>query len=306
VRNATWIIASLLLTGCQPRTEPKPTPDPAPSAKSDPGLPDPAAFSAWPKATDRPVHVGPALWALCRGPTPDEARKRGAEAATHGPHAESIVVRVSPEALEPFRAGKTLPIGASVVKEKYKDGLGTMGAYAVMVKREAGYDPPGGDWEYAYVTLTPERKVTRGRLTKCADCHASAKQSDYLFRSYGEQIPDADPLPGFIAYLKHGGIVLEKAPGRSGQWRIAGRPPEQHYEVVVDFKTFPQSTTASQMETDLLQTNLAFQLNAPARLAMSFPGLQGLPGEDRKDMPDPDTLPVCRELRRLFKTYKGR
>jgi hypothetical protein len=64
--------------------------------------------------------------------------------------------------------------------------------------------------------------------------------------------------------------------------------------------------TASQMETELLQTNLAFQLNAPARLAMSFPGLQGLSGEDRRDMPDADKLTVCKELQRLFKSYRGR
>jgi hypothetical protein len=215
-------------------------------------------------------------------------------------------VRVSPEAFEAFRAGDPLPVGASVVKEKYEDGPETMGEYAVMVKRGAGYDPPGGDWEYAYVTLAPERRVIRGRLAECAGCHASAKQTDYLFRSYGEQVSDADPSPDFLAHLKQAGIVLEKAPGRSGQWRVAGRPPGQHYEVVVDFKTFPPSMTASQMETELLQTNLAFQLNAPARLAMSFPGLQGLPGEDRRDMPDADTVPVCKELQRLFKSYRGR
>lgn len=55
-----------------------------------------------------------------------------------------------------------------------------------MVKREAGYDPGGGDWEYAYVSLVPEREVSRGRMARCANCHASAKSRDYLFRSYGD------------------------------------------------------------------------------------------------------------------------
>jgi hypothetical protein len=95
-------------------------------------------------------------------------------------------VRVSPEAIAPFREGKRLPTGAVVVKEKYADELasGPLYAYAVMVKREAGYYPEGGDWEYEYVTLVPERKVARGQLTDCAACHASAKDRDYLFRSY--------------------------------------------------------------------------------------------------------------------------
>ena len=182
MRRARWTIAVFLIAGCQPG----PTPDPASSVKSDPNLPAPAAFASWPKVTNKPVEVGPALWALCREPSPEEDRRREEQSAPHGPHAGSIVVRVSPEAIDPFRAGKTLPVGSSVIKEKYKDGLETMDAYAVMVKREAGYDPAGGDWEYAYVTLAPERKVTRGRLTECSGCHASAKQGDYLFRSYGE------------------------------------------------------------------------------------------------------------------------
>jgi hypothetical protein len=96
-------------------------------------------------------------------------------------------VRVSPEAIVPFREGKPLPTEAVVVKEKYANGLATgpLHEYAVMIKREAGYDPAGGDWEYAYVTLVPERKVARGQLAECAGCHASAKEHDFLFRSYG-------------------------------------------------------------------------------------------------------------------------
>lgn len=307
MRNSRWITAVVLVAGCSGTiTGPQDSPGPTPPAKTEPELPTPAVFADWPKATDKPVHVGPALWVLCRMPTPKEAGEREAEAAAHGPHAGTIVVRTSPEAIEAFRAGEPLPIGAAVIKEKYKDGSETMGEYAVMVKREAGYDPPGGDWEYAYATLAPERKVARGRLGECAGCHASAKPTDYLFRSYGEVKPDPDPGPDFIAYLGRAGIVLEKAPGSPGQWRVAGRPAEQHYEVVVDFKKFPPRATIEQMEADLLRTNLAFRLNAPARLAMSFPGLQGLPGEDRRDFPDPGMLPVCAELQRLFQTYRGR
>jgi hypothetical protein len=73
-----------------------------------------------------------------------------------------------------------------VVKEKYADELasGPLHEYAAMLKREAGYDPDNGDWEYAYVTLAPDRKVVRGRLRECAGCHAAARDRDYLFRSY--------------------------------------------------------------------------------------------------------------------------
>jgi hypothetical protein len=173
-RGLVWLITVFLLAGCQSGT-PKP----------EPGVVEPLTFATWPTVTDKPVQIGPALWvADCRGPTPEEA----AEAKRHGPHASySIVVRVSPEANGAFREGKPLPIGAIVVKEKYEDAQasGPLHEYAVMVKREAGYNPGGGDWEYSYVTLAPQRKVTQGRLANCAGCHLSARENDYLFRSYG-------------------------------------------------------------------------------------------------------------------------
>jgi hypothetical protein len=134
--------------------------------------------------------VGPALWVLCRNRTPEESQKADAEAKAHGPHAKySIVVRVSPEAITLFREGQPLPTEAVVVKEKYMGlpPLGQLHGYAVMTKRHAGYFPEGGDWEYEYVTVVPKRKETRGRLANCAACHASAKERDFLFRSYGNR-----------------------------------------------------------------------------------------------------------------------
>jgi hypothetical protein len=171
------LLSPVLLAGCQPG---------APTA-SEPALVEPPAFAAWPRATEKPVRVDLRQWLDCRAPTPAEVE---AEAKRHGPHARySIVVRVSPDGIAPFREGKPLPPGAVVVKEKYADweATGPLQAYAVMTKREAGYDPGGGDWEYAYVTLVPERKESRGRLAGCAGCHASAKERDYLFRHYGPE-----------------------------------------------------------------------------------------------------------------------
>jgi hypothetical protein len=99
----------------------------------------------------------------------------------------SIVVRVSPEAAAAYREGRPLPAGAVVVKEKYDDASasGPLQAYGVMIKRAAGYDRDGGDWEYGFVDLATRTTMTRGRLAGCAGCHASARDSDYLFRSRG-------------------------------------------------------------------------------------------------------------------------
>src|SRR5689334_15497894 len=101
---------------------------------------------------------------LCRGMTPEETQIANAQAERHGPHViYDIFVRVSPEAISQFREGKPLPTGAVVVKEKLADGVpARLYGYAAMTKREAGYYPEGGDWEYEFVALVPERKETRG------------------------------------------------------------------------------------------------------------------------------------------------
>ncbi|HEV3438638.1 MAG TPA: cytochrome P460 family protein [Gemmata sp.] len=177
MRRSGWPLIVFLFVGCHPDRSPT----------GDSTLIEPSTFSAWPKAADKPIKVGPVQWLFCRAPTQKEEEAQKEIIKTHGPHMGfSIIVRTSPEAIAPFREGKPLPVGSVVVKEKYADALATgpLYAYAAMKKREAGYDPEGGDWEYTFVTLLPDRKVSRGRLTECASCHASAKARDFLFRSY--------------------------------------------------------------------------------------------------------------------------
>jgi Cytochrome P460 len=168
---------ALLLAGCRQGATP------------EPALVEPAEFSTWPAVTEAPVPVGLEAWIWCRTPTPEEERRRTEQSMTHGPHAGyAIVVRVSPGALEAFRNNEPLPAGAVVIKEKYADAsaMGPMQGYALMRKRESGYDSDGGDWEYAFVGPAPAKNVIYGRLAQCAGCHASAKDRDFLFRSYGD------------------------------------------------------------------------------------------------------------------------
>jgi hypothetical protein len=75
-----------------------------------------------------------------------------------------------------------------VVKEKYPQYSPNAKpvAVAAMTKREPGYDPGNGDWEYAYEQRWPEQeaKTVRGKLDACIDCHQGVRDKDYLFRSY--------------------------------------------------------------------------------------------------------------------------
>ncbi|HEY4260087.1 MAG TPA: cytochrome P460 family protein [Schlesneria sp.] len=152
-------------------------------------LVSPDTFAIWPSVTDEPIDVGPGPWRICRmGPTPEYEHERKAAEDVSGPHANySITVRVSPDAAQAFRDGMALPPGAIVVKEKqfsYGSAVHYFEEYALMIKHEPGYDELGGDWEYAYVTMEPNRTVTRGKLAECSQCHSKVADNDYLFRLY--------------------------------------------------------------------------------------------------------------------------
>jgi len=174
-RQLGWTLVAAALGACQPPASPSPPP----------ALVDPAVFATWPRVTERPIRVSHELAILCSIAPANDPRRRAQAADPHADYA--IVVRVSADGVDAYREGRPLPRGAVVVKEKYANAsaTGPMLAYALMTKRTAGFDPAGGDWEYAFVTPGAEPEVARGRLAGCAGCHASARDKDYLFRSYG-------------------------------------------------------------------------------------------------------------------------
>ena len=77
------------------------------------------------------------------------------------------------------------PVGSIIVKEKLpsKDST-TPELLTVMIKREAGYDPSGGNWEYMALDGTGKTVQARGHLEKCQACHVMVKDTDYVSRIY--------------------------------------------------------------------------------------------------------------------------
>lgn len=75
-----------------------------------------------------------------------------------------------------------MPVGSIIVKEKL-DGTNRLG-YAVMQKRARGFDPLHGDWDYTYFDDGLSKVTAQGKVASCRDCHANAKETDYLFRAY--------------------------------------------------------------------------------------------------------------------------
>lgn len=53
-----------------------------------------------------------------------------------------------------------------------------------MLKREAGYNPAGGDWEYFVISGDANKLLARGKIDSCIDCHQAYKSTDYVTRAY--------------------------------------------------------------------------------------------------------------------------
>ena len=83
-------------------------------------------------------------------------------------------------------ASGEFPVGTILVKNSFEDAGGSPGDLAnvtVMVKREAGFDPENGDWEYMVLTSTM-RVRSQGVINNCVAFHSIVAANDYAFLSY--------------------------------------------------------------------------------------------------------------------------
>jgi hypothetical protein len=76
--------------------------------------------------------------------------------------------------------------GSVIVKEKigtHFEGRKPL-LYTLMKKREPGYNPAVGDWEFSVVSGNGTQLEAIGKLENCQSCHISKKDSDFVFRPY--------------------------------------------------------------------------------------------------------------------------
>lgn len=182
MRRSLALLAFVTLVGCGQT----PAAKYGGTASDDEPVPD---FSAWPRAVCGHPAGGFGNINTCLAPSEEwKQRSRAADRAGHGPHkGYRITVRTNPAAFDDFKAFRPLATGSIVIKEKYYTAgvnPGVPTEYMAMVKREPGYDPDNGDWEFAAVVRGPSVQTARGRLTSCAGCHAEVADKDHLFRNY--------------------------------------------------------------------------------------------------------------------------
>lgn len=68
---------------------------------------------------------------------------------------------------------KVFPPGSVILKEKYVAPGKAPDSLGIMIKREPGFDPEVGDWEFIF--LADGKKIARGQkdLKNCYDCHGT-------------------------------------------------------------------------------------------------------------------------------------
>jgi hypothetical protein len=133
------------------------------------------------RVTDKPHKMAIAVALLCSIPTGPEAK------SPHRLYSDSAYcnVFVNDEAKQPLLEGEGVyPVGAYIVKQKLESADSTRGVlYTTMRKRESGYDPEHGDWEYA-IRDGQGLVLAEGRIGSCIECHEAYKETDYVTREY--------------------------------------------------------------------------------------------------------------------------
>lgn len=91
------------------------------------------------------------------------------------------------------------PVGTVIVKEKLptsKEAKTHLAKWkgkppypkpellTTMRKREKGYFPEGGDWEYSVMDGTGQKTLKTGKLETCVACRAPYRDTDFVTRNY--------------------------------------------------------------------------------------------------------------------------
>jgi len=146
---------------------------------------DVSNLAGWTQVNSEPYYISSKVDLRCVAPKPGDyeaERKLNPHASTY------ITVFVNPAGTFAMFANwpQTFPKGSVIVKQKYdrNSQTGTPILSTVMVKREPGYNPEAGDWEFAVVSGDGKSVEARGKLGNCMSCHASRRNEDFVFRSY--------------------------------------------------------------------------------------------------------------------------
>lgn len=133
-------------------------------------------YRTWTLVNPAPVKMKPAVSLLCAAVMPAN------------PHREKFISvyvnEIGREAMT-MQLAPTFPKGSTIVKEKLASTESrSPELLTAMIKRQKGFNPKSGDWEYLVLDGTASTITKRGRLTDCSGCHFAYQTTDYVTRTY--------------------------------------------------------------------------------------------------------------------------
>ncbi len=133
-------------------------------------------YRAWTLVNPVPVKMEPAVAFMC------------AAAPRRSPHEDkfvSVYVNETGRQAMMTQLSPKFPQGSMIVKEKLssKDAQSPE-LLTAMIKREKGYHPESGDWEYLVIDGSASKVEKRGKLADCNSCHVAYDSTDYVTRTY--------------------------------------------------------------------------------------------------------------------------
>lgn len=138
-------------------------------------------YRTWEPQTAEPVPISSYIFGLCRLPT---LREQEFAESEHGDE-RYLQDWANAEAVAGIARLGTPPFapGSVIVKEKYvASATGPeLVAIAMMIKREQGFAPARGDWDYAYYEPELGTIQTAEQSEYCSGCHAAAAETDFVF-----------------------------------------------------------------------------------------------------------------------------
>jgi hypothetical protein len=142
-----------------------------------------SGYRQWTRVNPVPALFHSQIAAMCAAPTEKQMKME-----TNNPHMDKfITVYVNSTGRRAMMEEKTprFPPGSVIVKEKLATKDSSMPELlTVMKKREAGYDPVNGNWEYIALDGSGRTIQARGKLETCQACHLLVKDTDYVSRNY--------------------------------------------------------------------------------------------------------------------------
>ena len=150
-------------------------------------------YRNWERVNSKPHQVDSKIALMCRAPTKEEIAADAAdphlEAANPGAFLRTrfvtVYVNKTAEQAMVHQKRPTFSEGSLIVKERLARATSSAPEMlTVMHKREKGYNPTCGDWEFLTLDGDGKQITAQGRLRNCESCHAEWKKTDFVSRAY--------------------------------------------------------------------------------------------------------------------------